>query len=257
MPQILIEEGEKSMKKTNKITKVAAVLAVLALGTSCFVGGTFAKYTTSGKGSDTARVAKFGVDVTGDDASIFLKSYASDTNEFTANTVISSDESKVVAPGTSGSLAGVSISGTPEVAVEVSYKVSNLKLEGWMAKDSSGNSKFYCPIVFSVNGKDIKSPTVDSSTTAETYASALMTNINTALDDYSKKYDAGTILGEIPVKDKPSITWRWDFQTGADAAEKAANDVLDTSLGDQAAGVDGGTASTISVDVTVAVDQID
>ena len=42
------------MKKT-KLMRAALLLLVLTLITSCFVGGTFAKYTTSAEGSDTAR----------------------------------------------------------------------------------------------------------------------------------------------------------------------------------------------------------
>ena len=47
------------MKKT-KFMRAALLLLVLTLITSCFVGGTFAKYTTSANGSDSARVAKWG-----------------------------------------------------------------------------------------------------------------------------------------------------------------------------------------------------
>ena len=49
--------------------RVAGLLLALVLVTSCFVGGTFAKYVTSGGGTDHARVAKFGVTVkaTGND----------------------------------------------------------------------------------------------------------------------------------------------------------------------------------------------
>ena len=39
--------------KNNKLFKAAATLMGLTLITTCFVGGTFAKYTTTGGGSDT------------------------------------------------------------------------------------------------------------------------------------------------------------------------------------------------------------
>lgn len=41
--------------------RAAGLLFALVLITSCFVGGTFAKYVTSKSASDSARVAKFGV----------------------------------------------------------------------------------------------------------------------------------------------------------------------------------------------------
>ena len=45
--------------------RVAGLLLALVLVTSCFVGGTFAKYVTGNYGEDNARVAKFGVAVQG------------------------------------------------------------------------------------------------------------------------------------------------------------------------------------------------
>lgn len=46
-------------KKTGKTMRVAGLLLALVLVTSCFVGGTFAKYVTSGHGNDSARAAKW------------------------------------------------------------------------------------------------------------------------------------------------------------------------------------------------------
>ena len=52
------------MKKNSKLMRASFVLLVLTLITSCFVGGTFAKYVSEGEGTDSARVAKWGVEVT-------------------------------------------------------------------------------------------------------------------------------------------------------------------------------------------------
>lgn len=50
--------------KKNWLLRIALVVLVLTLGTACLVSGTFAKYTTTVSGSDSARVAKwvFGVE---------------------------------------------------------------------------------------------------------------------------------------------------------------------------------------------------
>lgn len=50
--------------KRNRWMRAGGLLVVLTLITSCFVGGTFAKYVTENEGMDTARVAKWGVEVT-------------------------------------------------------------------------------------------------------------------------------------------------------------------------------------------------
>ena len=109
--------------RKNHTLKLAGILLALVLVTSCFVGGTFAKYVTEGTGSDSARVAKFGVKVTAN-GSTFANAYATDDNTVTgiANSVVSSEETKnVVAPGTSGNMVSMTLAGTPEVAVNVKY----------------------------------------------------------------------------------------------------------------------------------------
>ena len=98
------------MKKT---TRVLVALLALTLVTSCFVGGTFAKYVVSGDiDEDTARVAKFGVELTAE-SDIFAASY--DANG--SISVLANED--VVAPGTTGTAAIFSITGAPEVDVQV------------------------------------------------------------------------------------------------------------------------------------------
>jgi len=111
--------------------RAGGLLVVLTLITSCFVGGTFAKYVTENEGMDTARVAKWGVEVTvtGDG---FKTSYGKDYAESNVegNTVISSTGEKVVAPGTKGTFGGVKIPGNPEVAVKIE-PTADVDLSGW------------------------------------------------------------------------------------------------------------------------------
>ena len=45
--------------KKNRTLRAAVLMLALVLITSCFVGGTFAKYVTSGEAGDNARVAKW------------------------------------------------------------------------------------------------------------------------------------------------------------------------------------------------------
>ena len=44
-----------------KKTRIVGLLLVFVLVTSCFVGGTFAKYASKATGSDTATVAKWSI----------------------------------------------------------------------------------------------------------------------------------------------------------------------------------------------------
>ena len=106
-------------KKNNPTMESAAVLVALVLITSCFVGSTFAKYVTNGDLTGSARVAKFGVNVTSN-GSMFAKEYDTDTQNIVATiakSVVSTDN--VVAPGTKGNAVSTTLSGTPEVAVKL------------------------------------------------------------------------------------------------------------------------------------------
>ena len=148
--------------KRNRWMRAGGLLVVLTLITSCFVGGTFAKYVTENEGMDTARVAKWGVEVTvtGDG---FKTSYGKDYAESNVegNTVISSTGEKVVAPGTKGTFGGVKITGKPEVAVKITGKpevavkietTADVDLSGW---NVAGGGEFYCPLVVNIGDKTI------------------------------------------------------------------------------------------------------
>ena len=78
--------------------KLASAMVILCLITTCAISTTFAKYTTGGSVDDTARVAKWGVEVTMDGDPMFSNTYAGGPNGIS----VSATEN-VVAPGTSSS----------------------------------------------------------------------------------------------------------------------------------------------------------
>ncbi len=231
--------------KKNWTMRIAVLMFALVLMTSCFVGGTFAKYVTSGSGSDTARVAKFGVKVeaTGD---VFAKTYdAADpkVNDYKgdviAQSVISAGDDNVVAPGTSktGSLA-ISVTGTPEVAVTVAHTATVALNDKWV--DANGN--YYCPLKITVGSDTVYGMDYNSATD---FAAAVKGKI-----DSTENYQAKTDLSSAAVAKAPVISWAWDF-VGTDNKQ---TDEKDTYLGDQAAE---GKAATITITVATTVTQID
>ncbi len=223
-----------TMKKRSIMIRVMAVLSVVMMFTMCFVGGTFAKYTSSGSGSDSATVAKWGVTVT-ETAGTFAETYAKDDNEFTlATTTVVSTDGDVVAPGTSGNMAAFTIEGTPEVAVRIAF-TGTLELgDKWV--DSS--SAYYCPIEIKVGDNTFKGTDYNS-------ANEFEAAVNAKIATFKKDYAAGTDLSTIG-SDAPAISWKWAFEGN--------NDVKDTYLGDQATTVN---AATITLSVTATVTQID
>ena len=101
--------------KKNVMMRVASALLVAVLMTTCAISGTFAKYTSSATGSDTARVAKWGWGETTVTLDLFDGVYG--------ETVKSSTSENVIAPGT-GKTATILWTPAGTFEPEVDYTIS-------------------------------------------------------------------------------------------------------------------------------------
>ena len=241
--------------KKNKMMRMASALLVATLLSTSVIAGTFAKYTTSAEGTDTARVAKWGVNITAN-GSTFATSYdkkgATGEAGTTVKSVLSStanseDEDtikNVVAPGTSGTMAKMTLSGTPEVMVKVNYKGEFKLDDNWKVGDA-----FYCPLIIKVkNGATGNETTIQQNTTNVTSVETFNKAVNDAIEAYSKEYAANTNLSQQE-NDSLIVSWEWPFAGSGDGAIQT--DAKDTALGDAA------TAATVTLKVTTTVDQVD
>ncbi len=232
--------------KNNRTMRAAVLLLALVLITSCFVGGTFAKYVTSGDAADHARVAKWGVTVTAHGTGdVFAKEYDAVAGQ--DNTVIAGGEYKVIAPGTKKENATlVTLSGQPEVAVNVTYSAEHFSLTGNWASDDAGT--FYCPLIITVGDTVIKCA---EKTSADDVKTAVQAAVAACSANYGAKTDLSTVAnGGL------KISWEWPFEGGATNPNQT--DVKDTYLGNQATK----TATpeilpSIYIPVTATVTQID
>ena len=236
--------------KRNKLFLLGLFVVFAAVLSLSLVSSTFAKYTSSESAADTARVAKWGVtvEVTGDDA--FGEKY-DDAIEAAGTKVVSvgasndSVEDNVLAPGTNGTLGGIAIAGTPEVMVTVKLALDIELGDNW--EDELGN--FYCPLVFKVG-----STTIDSTGCAD--ADAFEAKIEAAVAyalavaDADPSLEGYQVAANTALTYSVSMTWEWAFETGADEATKAANNIKDTYLGTQG-------LANISTSWTASVEQID
>lgn len=238
-------------KKKNVLMRSAGLLLVLVLVTSCFVGSTFAKYTVGGKGTDTARVAKFGVTITAE-GTMFAEEYATDDGDVKgtiSKSVVSTE--KVVAPGTKGNMSSIVLKGKPEVAVRVEYKVNTFELTGWQTGDDAATTE-YCPLVFTVGDKTYKIGDTGIDTVDKLEAA-----VKNAIEGCSQNYEANTDLSTANANVKvPSVSWEWAFQGADNGASTTAyqTDAKDTKLGDRAAE---GNAATVTLEIATTVTQID
>ena len=242
--------------KKNVMMRLASIMMVLVLMTSSVISGTFAKYVTSGTGSDKARVAKFGVAVTAE-ASMFADGYLKDDESYTLNAYsvyTSEDAEHVVAPGTKGDMANIVITGQPEVAVRVTYDVTKFELTNWVVGvDKEGNeaaNTYYCPIAITV-----KQGANEKHFYGMNYASAdaFKADVIKAIESYSKDYQANTNLATV-AEDNLDISWSWAFENTGNGISFKNSDVQDTALGDAAAN---GTNIGIELALTCTVTQID
>lgn len=222
--------------KKNRFIKLASGLLVLCLMTTCVIGATLAKYTTAKDTQDSARVAKWGVRISAAANSAFKTEYDKDDDSYTkkgAVTVKSSSTDKVVAPGTSGSATQFSISGTPEVAVRLSFAmtvVNEVKLTAGTYTNTDGATvtlgSDYNPIKWTLKKNDTHVEGAD--TNVEGAVNLTLAEMATFLSTYHVDYAPNTDLSATVPTYK--LYWAWAFD---------GNDTADSILGDLAANVSG------------------
>lgn len=238
--------------KKNSTMRIAAVLMVLTLMTSCFVGGTFAKYTTAGESKDSARVAKFGVEVTANFSELFDYEYSTTTSwsgddDVSVKSVLGGD---IIAPGTNGDLADFAVTGVPEVDVNVSYTAEFELGDNWKVDTNDDDivDAEYCPLVITVNGNGYCIDGTTIKTVAELEAA-----VENAIVASAKNYNAGTDLSLAEnVANDLAVSWTWYFEGSNEGGFGPACqwDKFDTQLGDA-------FNATISLNIKCTVTQID
>lgn len=148
--------------KNNKMMRAASGLMIAALLTTGMISGTFAKYTTQDELNDSARVAKWGVNL-GISGNLYGEAYDGANNTIvtsgsTATVQSSSTGEKVVAPGTKNANSGlhITLNGKPEVSTKVygTVKTQNIyladgtygvmvKTQNVTAEDFAAGKKYY------------------------------------------------------------------------------------------------------------------
>lgn len=260
--------------KKNVMMRVASAMLVLTLLTTCIISGTFAKYTTKGEFSDSARVAKWGVEIGIDGQDMFKKTYAKDgttTDTTIVNTVIATEA--VVAPGTKNEDGvTITVTGKPEVAFKLTFAMEGAtagsalqdvflpagtgytdytELKKTTSSDGDGGTttsygytgKFdvadpgYYPVKYTLTKNDAK--------VAEGNLAAIETYLegNSATTEYAA--NQATAINDTYV-----LTWAWAID---------GNDKADTLLGNIAAGkaTVTGASTSIAYKLTVTATQID
>lgn len=210
--------------KKNKIMRFASALLVLAMLTTCVISGTFAKYTTNVEGTDTARVAKWGFKEAA--ASVTLDNLFKKTYDKNVEGAVD-----VIAPGTTNSAQfGFTYDGTGAPEVAYTFKI-----------DTTG----------SVCADEIKNnPNIQWQLDGGTWGS--WDELLTAIAALNTKTDYAA--GELPAAFSATVTthtvaWQWAFESAG--AAQAAQNTLDTKMGNKAA------LDAVTLKITVTATQID
>ena len=191
--------------KNDRITRFAILVLALTMITLMIVSGTFAKYTSSATGSDSATVAKWsikvgsgdGIEIAGSSSTVSFDLFSTIKDEDggseadvagkASGTAVGSTSAtaKIIAPGTSGSF---DIIVKNESEVNATYSI---------AFESNNTS---IPIEFSTDGTTWKS------TLSEANVTNAAINMNSAAQT-------------------KTVYWRWAYDVSA------ARDTADTNLG--------------------------
>ena len=188
---------------------------------------------------------------------MFAKEYDTDTENVKgtiAKSVVSdkTDNKNLVAPGTSGKMVSMTLAGTPEVAVNVTYNAENFILKGnWLGDANT----FYCPLIIKVTHKENGTDKTETINCAKmNSADEVKTAVKNAVAACSATYEPNTDLSAVE-NGGLKISWEWPFEGTADSGQ---TDEKDTYLGTQAATtVDPDNVPSIWIPVTATVTQID
>lgn len=222
--------------KKNRMMRLASILLVCVLLTTSVISGTFAKYTTTASGSDSARVAYWGFNDDGkiEIDNLFLTAYDTGNDDKTV-----SSSTKVIAPGTKNEVTFTfnynEANGLTAPEVDYSFAVST---EGSScAQDIQNNTN----IQWTFDGSLAPAVTVDETE----YAAGSWTALLKAIEGLAGTgdYEAGNLPTSFA--DSHKIGWEWKIGTTDEEHKR------DAAMGNK------GSLDTVKLVITITATQID
>lgn len=226
--------------RKNKTMRAASGLLVATLLTASVISGTFAKYTTSTSGNDTARVAYWGFDQnTTTTLDLFSDAY---TNVKGAE--------KVVAPGTEDSTEfGFKYTGNTAKninAPEVAYTLTIDAIASGSYNSLDSNPDFKWTLK---SGKAGATET-EYNTVADLLAA--IKKLSGATDDSgTATYEAGKLpdaFGTAAANAKCTVGWKWLYE---DTGKTDSQNTTDTAMGNAA------SLDSVTLTISIKATQVD
>lgn len=245
------------MTKT-KVYRLATLMLVLTLISTVMISGTFAKYTSTYAGQDTALVARWSFGVKEGDTELgapddtpikqldlFKHNYITHINQ-------KAGDDYIIAPGVNDDftismtfLSDVDAKVTVDFGVNASSTEANLPIEYLVDGDTKWVSvsdlekAFVAQVVANSSGKALAAENPDNT----------FTFVKSGVDDTSQDLSR-------------TVSWRWAFDGYEQSAEGseipafASNDVTDTGFG-KASAVDAAGRTTYILDISIKAEQIE
>lgn len=211
----------------NKLMRAATLLMVLTLMTSCFVGSTFAKYTSTVSASDTATVAKWSIKVNGGEMTTNVPAFTFDLfNTIQDDALGGADDENVkdnlLAPGTGGSFA-LKVDNESEVTAKYTITLEEM------------SNLYSVPLQYSLDG------------------TTWYDNFATIHNDASMK---DKVLTMVAPNNTYTVTvhWRWAFDEDVANHHGSQSDLKDTDIGIAAQGA---LAPSVTIKATITATQVD
>ena len=204
-----------------KKMSIFAMLLAAVVVTSYSVSGTYAKYTSTFTGADTARVAKWAFTVNCDNMTTANNQFTFDlfATVIDANVKEGTDAEAIIAPGTEGSFTIV-LANASEVNAEYTIDYTETNNAG-------------IPVEYSLNGTDWYD-NIDALDV--TSAEAIEMNANNSED---------------PIK----VYWRWVYEVADDVDTDATNETTERNDSDTDLGKLG--TGTVKVEAKITAVQVD
>lgn len=254
----------KTERKNNRKTAIIVALLLALIALMSFGGYTFSKYVTSGKGSGTAKVAKWGYTASVDTTKLFGEAYKHvstnvSTVDGTGTINVQADTAgrKIVAPGTTGSMT-FTVGGQAEVrALLHTSLISTNDVVLKIKKTADTAYTEYRPVKWTLE-KDGAPVAGATNVTLETISGVIATD---AL--LNKEIDPNAELTSATYK----LSWAWVFENNGETVLDLSIDQVDTILGQMAnrgtgytpAGYEIDTANSsteLKFDFTIQVSQL-
>ena len=204
------------MKYGKLLKRFGAVAFALTVASSCIVGGTLAKYTTTVAGTGSAIVAKWAPSFkTGTNGGSFSDSIDVKLTDTTLNSKVVNGK---IAPGTDGSFSVQVSSGATEVEFKYSVSISDLA-------NRPANLKFY----------------EDSGFATE------LTETSVGVYELSSN-DTMAINGADQTM---TVYWKWPYDVSGEASSAAeSRDAADSDTGNKATASEAAATMTFKVNCT-------